>query len=306
MISFRYHVISLVAVLLALAAGVALGGGPLSEIGRGGDDATRRAEERAEALDQRLDTADQTESFQDAFAGRVAARAVSGQLTSRPVVLVTLPGSDEQTVEAIGEMVEQAGGSLAGEYAVLPKLLDQAEKSLVDTLGSQLIETVKNTGVDPSAPTYQRLGGLVAQATATTEDTGAERGDESREILSSLKSAELLTQRGGGELKGSAVIVVLGDEPVEVDQSDTVYAGFLTGLATKADGVVVAGTTDSAVDGILGALRDDVTVTANVSSVDSVQTEAGRVAGVLALAADVRGTVGHYGASGLDGALPRG
>ena len=33
-ISFRYHVVSLVAVFLALAVGVALGGGPLGELGR--------------------------------------------------------------------------------------------------------------------------------------------------------------------------------------------------------------------------------------------------------------------------------
>jgi len=32
--TFRYHVVSLLAVLLALAAGIALGGGPLSEVGR--------------------------------------------------------------------------------------------------------------------------------------------------------------------------------------------------------------------------------------------------------------------------------
>ncbi len=34
MISFRQHVVTLVAVFLALAVGVVLGGGPLSEVGR--------------------------------------------------------------------------------------------------------------------------------------------------------------------------------------------------------------------------------------------------------------------------------
>ena len=34
MISFRQHVVTLVAVFLALAIGVVLGGGPLSEVGR--------------------------------------------------------------------------------------------------------------------------------------------------------------------------------------------------------------------------------------------------------------------------------
>ena len=34
MISYRHHIASLVAVFLALAAGVVLGGGPLSDLGR--------------------------------------------------------------------------------------------------------------------------------------------------------------------------------------------------------------------------------------------------------------------------------
>ena len=34
MISYRHHIVSLVAVFLALAVGVALGGGPLSDLGR--------------------------------------------------------------------------------------------------------------------------------------------------------------------------------------------------------------------------------------------------------------------------------
>ena len=34
MISYRHHIVSLVAVFLALAVGVVLGGGPLSDLGR--------------------------------------------------------------------------------------------------------------------------------------------------------------------------------------------------------------------------------------------------------------------------------
>jgi len=48
-ISFRYHLTTLVAVFLALAVGVALGGGPLSDLGRSSDEsaAARASAERA-------------------------------------------------------------------------------------------------------------------------------------------------------------------------------------------------------------------------------------------------------------------
>ena len=55
-ISFRYHIVSLVSVFLALAVGVALGGGPLSDIGRADGAADGGASSRTAALSDRLDT----------------------------------------------------------------------------------------------------------------------------------------------------------------------------------------------------------------------------------------------------------
>jgi hypothetical protein len=49
-----------------------------------------------------------------------------------------------------------------------------------------------------------------------------------------------------------------------------------------------------------------VAFTGNVSTVDSVQSAAGRVTTVLALASDARGEPGQYGAAGIDGPAPRG
>ena len=46
MISFRTHVVTLVAVFLALAVGVVLGGGPLSELGRGSEQDTAALEKK--------------------------------------------------------------------------------------------------------------------------------------------------------------------------------------------------------------------------------------------------------------------
>ncbi len=306
MISFRYHVVSLVAVLLALAAGIALGGGPLSEIGRGGDVAADRAEERSAELSRRLDEADQAEGFQDAFAESLATRSVTGVLAGRPVSVVTMPGADEQVVKSLTELLKSSGASAIGEYAVLPRLLDEQEKSLVDTMGAQLREEHKVESVPSTAPTYERLGALIGRAISASTDAGDPVDDPAREILSSLKSAELFTQSTASEVRASLVLVVLGDEPEDPEQADSLYGGLLTGLASQGDAVVVTGDTASGSKGVIATLREDVSASGNVSTVDSDQTAAGRVAAVLALAADAKGNTGHYGASGIDGALPRG
>lgn len=306
MISFRYHVVSLVAVLLALAAGVALGGGPLSEIGRGGDAAVERAEERVAQLDRRLDQAQGTAEFQDAVAVGAGSSALAGALEGRPVSVVTFPGVEEDVVAGLTELVARAGGSVAGTYAAQPGLVAVGGKSLVDTLGTQVLENVADTGIPAEASTYDRMGQLIGLAVATGEDGGAAPTGATSDILSSLRGAELLTRTTGGDGRGSLVLLVLGDQPVGEEGLENIYGGLATGIAAQSDGVVVAGTTASAGQGLLGLLRDEVSFTSNVSSVDSVQTAAGRLATVLALGAAPVSEPGHYGALGIDGALPRG
>ena len=307
MISFRYHVVSLVAVLLSLAAGVALGGGPLSDLGRGaGSASAERAEARADALTQELDRLEGTAAFQDQVAGTLGVQALNNRLTRRPVTLVTLPGVDQEVVDQLGELVARSGGSVAATYAAQPGLVVPTGKSLVDTLGSQVLESVGRTGIPPEATTYERMGQLIGRAVATPEDRGARVDGVGSDILSSLRGAELLTRSSGGDVRGSLVVVVLGEEPAEVEGVENIVGGLSTGLAAQADGLVVAGSTDSAADGLLGLLREEASLPETASSVDSVQTVTGRVTTVLALAAAADGEPGHYGALGIDGALPRG
>lgn len=303
MISFRYHVVSILAVLLALAAGVALGGGPLSEIGRG-DEAARKAEARNAELRADLAAAEQAGSFQDAFAGALGARSVTGELDGRTVSLVAFPGADADVVKGLDALVEQAGGRVSGRYAVQPALVDPGESALVDTLGAQLRQSVETT-VPASATTYERLGGLLGRAVATGYDAGPALDAPAQEILGSLESAGLVVPESD-QAMGSVVLVVLGDEPADPEQLDDVYAGLLRGLASRPDALVLAGSTSSAEEGLLSVLRDDRELSAVLSSADSVQTTAGRVAAVLAAAAGAAGETGHYGATGNDGALPRG
>ncbi len=306
MITFRYHIVSLVAVLLALAAGVALGGGPLSEIGRGGDEAADRAEERKVELTERLDQAAVADVFQDEFSAQTSGRVLSGALAKRPVVVISMPGVEDEAQTQVTDLIVRAGGSVTGTYAVQPRLVDPAEKSLVDNLANQVLKGLDDVGVSKSAPTYERMGQLIGRAVGTTNDEGEVPGAPASDILSSLRGAELLSTTSGGDRKGSLVVVLLGDEPSDVAGADNIYAGLSVGLAAMTDGVTVLGSTASAEDGLLEALRDDVAFTANVSTADSAQSAAGRVAGVLALAADARGTVGQYGAAGIDGVVPRG
>lgn len=291
MISFRTHVVTLVAIMLALAVGVALGGGPLSEVGRGtlGSAATSANE---------TETAD-TADFGDAFARTSAGRLYAGGLDTRPVALVTLPGAPEGITSGISADVEKAGGSVTATYAVQPALVDPSEKSLVDTLGSQLMTQLAGDAVDEGAPTYERLGQLLGTAIASTEPTGGPVQDGTTAIRQSLAGAELVSGPEGEPERVPLVLVVLGD-----DVDDDVLAGLLAGLAARSVGVVAVGDTEAAA-GDLAGLRTSPLAEA-VTTVDGAEGDLGRVTSVLALIRSLKDSGGSFGASGSDGAVPLG
>ena len=286
MISYRHHIVSLVAVFLALAIGVALGGGPLSDLGR--DDRSASATTKAHRATVR------SASFGDEFAAASAAALYDGRLRGHPVSLVRMPGASGEVVSALGAEIEAAGGSIAGSYEVQPTLTDPAEKSLVDTLGSQLATQLGTGAVTADASTYVRLGQLVGLAVADTEQPSA----DAVSVRQSLAGADLLASPEGA-VRAPVVLVVLG-EPV----NPAILSGLLAGLAAKAVGVVAAGdTAASAGSGDLAALRSEP-VADRVATVDGADTALGQVTTVLALIRSTSVQGGSFGASGADGAVP--
>ncbi|WP_028644082.1 copper transporter [Nocardioides sp. URHA0020] len=281
MISYRHHIVSLVAVFLALAVGVVLGGGPLTDLGR--DDrpasaATSTSPERPRGAD-----------FGDTFAAASAKRLYADHLATHQVAVVAMPGADADTAAALVAQVGAAGGKVSGTYAVRAALTDPGQKSLVDTLGSQLM-TQLGDAIDPDAPTYERLGQLLGLAVAGT-------GSDVETVRESLAGAELVGTSKDATT-GDVVLVVLGDHT-----DPAILSGVSTGLATST-GVVVVGTTRSGRgSGDLVALRADPAAKA-VGTVDGGETTLGQVTATLALIRSLSKPGGAFGASGSAGAVP--
>ncbi|WP_166138851.1 copper transporter [Nocardioides ochotonae] len=290
MISYRQHVVSLVAVFLALAAGVVLGGGPLSDLGR---DDSATAADTLDAGDQR------TLAFAEQFAATAAPQLYDGGLRQRSVALLTAPGVDEEAVTGLTAQIEAAGSSVAGRYDLGTELLSGSSKTLVDTLGTQLVEQVESGLVDAEATTYVRIGQLLGRAVAST-GRPERPGSDAETVRQSLVAAELVTASDEDARLAPLVLLVLGE-----DAEPTVLAGLVSGLATTATGVVVAGDAASAANGDLADLREDPAAT-QVTTVDGVETVLGQVSAVLALVREIDGTGGSFGASGEAGPVPLG
>jgi hypothetical protein len=309
-ISFRYHIVSIVSVFLALAIGVALGGGPL----KGEVDNTLveqvEADRRTNAdLQGQIAAMGSSDDFVDAFAANVAPGLLSDGLAGRPVTLVVLPGADEEVVASVTELVGVAGGTVGGTVRAGDGLLDAGNKQLVDELGSQLLDGTPDVSVADDASGYERMGALIARAVATDEDDGAAVDDAANSILSGLTTADLMSAEGDFETRGSLVLFVAGAGAGSAEQrqgANTIVTSLAGAIDADTDGVVVAGPVAAArSNGLISAVRGDVAAARDVSTVDVLARQAGQVVAVMALAEQADGEAGHYGAvDAADGPMP--
>lgn len=295
MISLRHHLLTIVAVFLALAAGIVLGGGPLSDV--------TEPTSSTSAPSTKAPTNAPQAAYAEDFSAAVAPGLVARRLEGRGVVVVSVPGADEQLVTALVDQVAAAGGTVTARVRLTEAMVDPAQKSLVDTLGSQLM-TQQGDAIAAEASTYDRMGQLLGLAVATSAPDGEDVTGRSRSITAAASGADLVAPVEDVKRRAALVLMVLGTD-ADDPGSDAILSGLASGLGRQAAGIVVAGVTSDGGDGQLGRLRADP-ASAQVTTVDGTDTAAGRATTVLALAHALEAEGGAFGASGADGPVPLG
>ncbi len=300
MISLRQHVASLVAVFLALAVGIALGGGPLADT-----DDEPQTQSDTSAPEQPEAQSDSAAAYADAFAAASANRLYAEGLAGHAVAVLAMPGAESTQIKALTAQVVAAGGAITGSFSAGAALVEPDQTSLVETLGSQLMTQLADPRIDVTATTYDRIGQLIALAIATDQVSSVGADAAAVTIREALAAADLLTSPA--DVRNAPLILVVLP-PGSGGASDslatkTILSGLANGLGSNAAGVVVAADGESAADGELAALRGGELV-GPVSTVDGIDTTIGQVTTVLALMSVLSGTGGSYGASGSDGPVP--
>ncbi len=294
MITFRHFLTSIVAVFLALAVGIVLGGGPLSDV----------TEPKPAPVAATAAGDDPAGVYAEGFTGAVGPLLTNAKLADRSVAVVTAPGADEQVITSLAEQVAAAGGTIGGRYSLTEAMVSPEQKSLVDTLGSQLM-TQQGKAIASDSSTYDRIGQLLGLSVASAAPEGGDPTGKHTAIFDSLVGAGLVAANEGGvKRQAPLVLLVLGAEPAP-EGGDAILAGLTAGLSRAAVGVVAVGTVADGVDGQIARLRAEP-VSAEVATVDGIDTAAGRVASVLALARALSTEGGAFGASGADGPVPLG
>jgi hypothetical protein len=298
-IDFRYHVVSIVAVFMALAVGIVLGSGPLK------DDISGFLEDRTEQLAQeKVELQDEVSALRadidanEDFAELARPVLVEDLLVSHVVTLVVLPDAEGDQVDAVIDAVRQAGGEIGERITIEPSWSDPEQS---DILG-RVAEGVARGSRDDDA--YQLAAGALAGAVMTPGGRAVgEPTSDGIAVLAALETEGFISADEDEVIRGDTAIVV--GPSGEVVNADLALLPVLTALDEVGAGTVLAAPIGSDVDGgIVAALRSS-DVDGIVSSVDRVETVTGVTVTVSALAEQIAGGVGHYGTGeGTDGPAP--
>jgi hypothetical protein len=314
-ISLRYHIVSLVAVFLALALGIVVGSTVLQEgtvsVLRATSDRVREESDRNSrenvALNQEI-------SRLQTFGATVLPGLVRDRLEGRSVVLVDTDKVDSGMRDSVRKVLEDAGAEVDGQITFADERLALAADADRAAMGRLL-------AADGGAPEVlrgelvKRLAERLATPSAMPQDDNQRTSDmltglQDADFLADLKLSRPMAAGTDAFPRPGSIFVLLG--PGATATTAVAPNGFLVPLAdqvsARASGPV-AGAEAAAVPRETSwviALRDNRAVSRRVSGIDSVDKVYGQLALVQALQGSLQQLpAGQYGTKdGASGLLP--
>jgi hypothetical protein len=294
MVSFRFYLVSITAVFLALAVGITMGA---TVIDAATVDALRAQIRRVEARVSNTDGQNselnrRLQRYND-FEDQAAAALVKDRLTGVPVVVVGVRGADRDVVDSLRQLVVAAGAKMEGTVWFTTKLmLDKPED--VTALATAL-------GVFEASPDAVRTSALRRLSQALAGADVKSPLPVMRELgFVDYEAAETKDLTTIPEV-GSRFLVVSNTQPDVPDEQLAVP--FAAELARDTTDRVVAAEPGRDArnkqpelrETFVGPLRTDPTVKDRLSSVDNIEDVRGRVVTVYALQNLSAGKLGHFG-----------
>lgn len=272
MFDFRYHIISLVAVFLALGMGILVG----TMIGEKGavSQPQKALVERIEAdfgqlrAENRL--LNEQNQANEKFQRAVLPVLISGQLVQKNVALVVTTSLDPSIQKVLANVFEMAGGRLVSTTTLAPHLaLDKKEN----------VEKV-NTLLGVTGLPLRQLKGRVLGEIARNLVTG-----QNPKFIGDLAASGIIATDGAYDVPVNAVAIVGGSEENKKDDPETIDIPLMKALLEFNIQVVGAETTKVKVSYMPIYQRT------GIATVDNIDSPIGEISLVYAL----KGERGNFG-----------
>lgn len=309
MVDFRYHLVTIIAIFLALALGIIVGttqlnGQVLDDLNARIDGLAAEKRDLEATIGQQRARTDSDVALLEQFASTIVAEKLLGER----VVLVSTPNASGEARADLISLLQAAGATVGTQVTLRPDLIDPTERAKVESVVDRAATPGLNRDGGPLRVAARALAGALLAPIAAGGELVSD--EQAAATLAAFARADLIDV-ANTQPRGTMVVLLTGEQ-VDGRDRDAVRArseALLT-VASELDargaGVVLAGPLPATEqDGLIRALRADDDLDDDISSVDGVGKPQGRIATVLALREQRAGETGHYGiGDDSDGPLP--
>ena len=318
MIDFRYHLVSIVAVFLALAIGIVLGStelqGPVYNIL---SHTTSSLQSQLANVSSQRDQLEQELNASDGLIQANEAELLTGKLTDQRIAIFTEPGAQPSVVSGIIAAARVAGATVTDQINLLPKFFDGSNTTAA-TLTSMNSSVAESAGIqlDSSSTSPQAGAATVlateiltkAPASGSTQQPGTTTttSTDAQSALQSYAGANFLTTSSVSATQATLAVIVT-PQTVPADNNIDALAQDLGPFTQALEKVystptVVVGSAAGSVSGSPIAVLRGTGVASQVSTVDDADTLRGQIVAMQALYLELIG--GSAGSYGVDSGAP--
>jgi hypothetical protein len=303
MIDFRYHIVSIVAVFLALGLGLLVGATALQPTALGGLISLSQREHQQigaalatnRQLNRQLDSNDQ-------WAQANAPHLLHGLLAGERVVLVEAPGASSQVVSGVSDALAEAGATVSGQVQIQDKFLDTSRttQQQLTQLAQHFTPVAAGLQGSPVAQASQAIAGAILTRDGAGQPVAGQRDSAGAALLNGFGAEGFLAVNGQPDARATLAVVIIPDTPQSASISNPQSQRLVTlaqQLNLAGQGTVVAGAVDGSGPGSAIDVMRNGGRAGHLSSVDNANHTIGQIVVAQALAEQLRGVSGSYGAT---------
>ncbi|WP_406043911.1 copper transporter [Micromonospora sp. NBC_00898] len=299
MINFRYHVVSLTAVFLALAIGLVVGtaalNGPVADSLKENVNALRKDNSQ---MRQSVNSLQKELDMEEDFAAEMAQVVLPGKLTGRRVLVLDLPSGREHT-DGVLKMLELAGANVTGRVDLQDKFInpDSNNNLLELAVTAARPNSAPPSGLPGNGHGVETSSALLASVLLDRPAGSPPVSDaDRRAVLSAYSNAGYLSTENKVTGSAEAVVLVSGQPYVDKDSAKKDESVVKVAEQFDRNGAIVVGGNGSAGGNVVSVVRGDPVLSQTISTVDNANTVQGQLVTALALVQQVtEKKAGQYG-----------
>ena len=308
MINFRYHVVSLTAVFLALAIGLVVGtaalNGPVADSLK--SQISALSKDNSNKRDQINQYRDELNKNQD-FATQIAPAYLNNQLAGRKVLVVALPNTADYA-DGVIAMLKVAGATVTAKITVQDKFFDPNNTfELLDLAGQSSQPTIQMEGLPLNSDGVETASAQLALGLLQRAGAAQASADDVAALLTAYTKQGYLAVGDNAVGGAEGTVIVSGEPPTDKDAAKKNQSAVTMATQFGKNKPLVVSGVEVGDGNLISGVRGDPKLVKEISTVDNASTAQGQVATAMVVAERmVQNKVGQYGlGAGASSLVPK-